>query len=155
MADTGGEAQGDGHAGLAWLSTEAAKSYPHPEGQRRVEASRYPDDAGSGNAGAALACARSGRGCAGGSQLVRFSLEPVHRSFSRHYSNQYGKLQQQDQMLANVQQMHEMRVVRERTKGDRMEEHRKEARNAEDREAADNSIYDLIDQHIAYKAGDE
>jgi hypothetical protein len=82
------------------------------------------------------------------------SLDPVHRSFSRHYSSQYSKLQQQDQMLANVQQMHEMRVVRERTKGDRMEEHRKEARSAEDREAADNSIYDLIDQHIAYKKGD-
>ncbi|MEW9616611.1 hypothetical protein AB3G45_22645 [Shinella sp. S4-D37] len=83
------------------------------------------------------------------------SLDPVHRNFSRHYSGRYGKLQQQDQMLANVQQMHEMRVVRERTKGDRMEEHRKEARNAEDREADDNSIYDLIDQHIAYKTGDE
>ncbi|CAK7259296.1 MULTISPECIES: hypothetical protein [unclassified Shinella] len=83
------------------------------------------------------------------------SLDPIHRSFSRHYSGQYSKLQQQDQMLANVQQMHEMRVVRERTKGDRMEEHRKEARSAEEREAADNSIYDLIDQHIAYKGTEE
>jgi hypothetical protein len=79
------------------------------------------------------------------------SLDPLHRSFSRHYSSQYSKLQQQDQMLANVQQMHEMRVVRERTKGDRMEDHMKDARNAEDREAADTSIYDLIDQQIAYK----
>ena len=79
------------------------------------------------------------------------SLNPVHRSFSRHYSGQYNKLQQQDQMLANVQQMHEMRVVRERTKGDRMEDRMKEARSAEEREAADDSIYDLIDQHIAYK----
>lgn len=83
------------------------------------------------------------------------SLDPIHRDFSRHYSGQYSKLQQQDQMLANVQQMHEMRVVRERTKGDRMEEHRKEARSAEEREAADNSIYDLIDQHIAYKGNDD
>jgi DNA-binding ferritin-like protein len=83
------------------------------------------------------------------------SLNPVHRSFSRHYSSQHSKLQQQDQMLANVQQMHEMRVVRERTKGDRMDEHRKEARSAEEREAADDAIYDLIDQHIAYKGGAE
>lgn len=82
------------------------------------------------------------------------SLDPVHRSFSHHYSNQYTKLQQQEQMLANVQQMHEMRVVRERTKGDRMEDRMKEARNAEEREAADDSIYDLVDQHIAYKTGD-
>lgn len=79
------------------------------------------------------------------------SLNPVHRSFSRHYSGHYSKLQQQDQMLANVQQMHEMRVVRERTKGDRMEDRMKEAREAEERTAADDSIYDLIDQHLAYK----
>ena len=83
------------------------------------------------------------------------SLDPLHRSFSRHYSGRYSRLEQQDQMLTNVQQMHEMRVVRERTKGDRMEEHRKEARAAEEREAADNSIYDLIDQHIAYKTGEK
>ena len=31
----------------------------------------------------------------------------------------------------------------------------KEARSAEEREAADDAIYDLIDQHIAYKAGKE
>ena len=83
------------------------------------------------------------------------SLDPVHRSFSRVYSGQYGKLQQNEQMLANVQQMHEMRVVRERAKGDRMEERMREARDAEDRVAADDSIYDLIDQHIAYRQGDE
>ena len=83
------------------------------------------------------------------------SLDPVHRSFSRHYSGQYGKLQQQEQMLANVQEMHEMRLVRERAKGDRMEDRMKEARSAEDREAADDSIYDLIDQHIAYKGNDD
>ncbi|WP_337183290.1 hypothetical protein [Shinella sp.] len=82
------------------------------------------------------------------------SLDPVHRSFSRHYSGQYGKLQQQEQMLANVQEMHEMRLVRERAKGDRMEDRMKEVRSAEDREAADDSIYDLIDQHIAYKRGE-
>ncbi|GMB82956.1 hypothetical protein NN6n1_37390 [Shinella zoogloeoides] len=80
------------------------------------------------------------------------SLDPVHRSFSRHYSGQYSRLQQQEQMLANVQEMHEMRVVRERTKGDRMEDRMKEAREAEDRAAADDAIYDLIDQHLAYRA---
>lgn len=83
------------------------------------------------------------------------SLEPVHRSFSHHYSGQYSRLQQQEQMLANVQQMHEMRVVRERAKGDRMEERMREARGAEEREAADDSLYDLIDQHIAYRTGEK
>ena len=83
------------------------------------------------------------------------SLDPVHRSFSHHYSGQYNRLQQQEQMLSNVQEMHEMRVVRERTKGDRMEDRMKEAREAEERVAADDSIYDLIDQHIAYKSGND
>lgn len=83
------------------------------------------------------------------------SLDPVHRGFSRIYSGQFSRLQQTDQMLANVQQMHEMRVVRERTKGDRMEDRMREAREAEDREAADTSIYDLIDQHVAYKQPDD
>lgn len=83
------------------------------------------------------------------------SLDPMHRSFSRIYSGQFSRLQQTDQMLANVQQMHEMRVMRERTKGDRMEERMQEAREAEDREADDTSIYDLIDQHVAYKQPDD
>ena len=83
------------------------------------------------------------------------SLDPVHRSFSQIYSGQFSRLQQTEQMLANVQQMHEMRVVRERTKGDRMEERMNEAREAEDREAADTSIYDLIDQHVAYRRSDD
>lgn len=47
-----------------------------------------------------------------------------------------------------------MRVVRERTKGDRMEDRMKEARDAEDRAAADDAIYDLIDQHLAYRSDD-
>ncbi|MCP8896831.1 hypothetical protein KYK29_18040 [Shinella daejeonensis] len=79
------------------------------------------------------------------------SLDPVHRNFSKIYSGNYNRLQQTDQMLANVQQMHEMRVLRERTKGDRMEERMREARAVEDRDAADTSIYDLIDQFVSYR----
>ncbi len=37
-------------------------------------------------------------------------------------------------------------MVKERAKGDRLEEHMKDARCRRDREAADNSILDLIDQ---------
>ena len=55
-----------------------------------------------------------------------------------------------DVMLAGVQQMHEMRIVRERTKADRLADQMHEARNLEDREEADNAVYDLIDQHVAY-----
>ena len=76
------------------------------------------------------------------------SLDPLHRAFSTIYSGQMGKLRQRDQMLAGVQQMHEIRVLKERTKGDRLEEHMLDARSSEDREAADDAIYDLIDQRL-------
>lgn len=82
------------------------------------------------------------------------SLDPLHRSFSAIYSGQMGKLRQRDQMLAGVQQMHEIRVLRERTKGDRLEENMREARSSEDREAADNAIYDLIDQQLTRRDGE-
>ncbi|QRM54256.1 hypothetical protein [Sinorhizobium sp. BG8] len=82
------------------------------------------------------------------------SLHPVHRNFSSIYSGRLGKLQQKDQMLANVQEMHQGRVIKERTKGDRLEEHMREARADETREADDNSIYDLIDQSFATKRSD-
>lgn len=81
------------------------------------------------------------------------SLNPVHRGFSSIYAAQIGKLRHKDTMLAGVQQMHEIRIVRERTKGDRLEERMHEARDLETREAEDDAIYDLIDQRVAY--GDE
>ncbi|MCF3639550.1 hypothetical protein LXM94_06165 [Rhizobium sp. TRM95111] len=77
------------------------------------------------------------------------SLDPLHRTFSHIYSAQIGKLRQKDTMLAGVQQMHEMRVLRERTKGDRLEEHMQDARATEDRDREDAALYDLIDQRIA------
>ncbi|MCY1247037.1 hypothetical protein D9M72_603280 [compost metagenome] len=69
--------------------------------------------------------------------------------FSGHYSSQVGRLVQKDQMLLGIQQTHEARMLKERAKADRLEENMKEARQSEDREEADNSIYDLIDQHVA------
>jgi hypothetical protein len=75
------------------------------------------------------------------------SAKPLHAMFSGHYASQLGRLAQKDQMLTGIQQVHEARVMKERAKGDRLEENMKEARTAEDREEADNAIYDLIDQH--------
>ena len=77
------------------------------------------------------------------------SLDPLHRSFSPIYSSQLGRLRQRDQMLEGVQQMHEVRVLRERTKADRLEDHMRDARASEDRQADDDAVYDLIDQHLA------
>lgn len=78
------------------------------------------------------------------------SLNPVHRNFSDIYAAQIGKLRHKDVMLAGVQQMHEVRIVRERTKANRLEEQMRDARSLEEREAADEAVYDLIDQHVAY-----
>jgi len=73
------------------------------------------------------------------------SMEPVHRQFSQHYAERFGRLTTKERQLAGVQQIQEMKVLKERTKGDRLEENMKEARDHEDREAADNSIYELIE----------
>ncbi|WP_026613195.1 hypothetical protein [Ensifer aridi] len=80
------------------------------------------------------------------------SAHPMHRMFSGHYASQLGRLVQKDQMLLGIQQVHESRMLKERAKGDRLEESMKDARVSEEREAADNSILDLIDQHVSVDA---
>ncbi|ASY67758.1 hypothetical protein [Sinorhizobium fredii] len=77
------------------------------------------------------------------------SAHPMHRVFSGHYAAQLGRLVQKDQMLLGIQQVHEARMLKERAKGDRLEESMEEARTMEDREADDNQMLDLIDQHVA------
>ena len=76
------------------------------------------------------------------------SAKPLHAMFSGHYASQLGRLAQKDQMLLGIQEVHEARVLKERAKGDRLEENMKDARMAEDREETDNAIYDLVDQQM-------
>lgn len=73
----------------------------------------------------------------------------IHRAFSHNYSERFSRLMVKDQQLAGMQVVQENRVLRERTKGDRLEENMDEARSLEDREAADNEIYDMIELKIA------
>ena len=73
------------------------------------------------------------------------SMEPVHQMFSKHYSDRYGRLVVKDRQLAGVQQLQENKVLKEKTKGDRLEEKMLGARELEDREADDNAIYDLLE----------
>ncbi|MFB9950193.1 hypothetical protein ACFFP0_15125 [Rhizobium puerariae] len=80
------------------------------------------------------------------------SMEPVHRQFSQHYAERFGRLTTKERQLAGVQQLQEMKVLKERTKGDRLEENMKEARDLEDREAADNAIYELIEITLGIEA---
>ncbi|OJU72375.1 MAG: hypothetical protein BGO05_09695 [Rhizobiales bacterium 63-7] len=73
------------------------------------------------------------------------AMDGVHRLFAQNYAERFGRLTLRDHQLTGVQRMQEIRVLRERTKGDRLEGHMKEARMDEDRLQADESIYDLID----------
>jgi hypothetical protein len=73
--------------------------------------------------------------------LALGSLDPIHRAFSQSYADRFG-----------MQQVHEMRLTRERAKGDRLEENMLDALQAERREADDNAVYDVIDQQFATPA---
>lgn len=80
------------------------------------------------------------------------SASPLHAMFSGHYASQLGRLAQKDQMLLGIQQVHEAKVLRERAKGDRLEESMKDARSLEDRTDADNDIYDIVDQQMMMRS---
>ncbi|MBB3592478.1 hypothetical protein FHX08_002822 [Rhizobium sp. BK529] len=84
--------------------------------------------------------------------LALGSLDPIHRAFSQSYADRFGRLSIKDQQLTGMQQVHEMRLTRERAKGDRLEESMLEALQAERREADDNAVYDVIDQQFATPA---
>ncbi|RYC10264.1 hypothetical protein [Ciceribacter ferrooxidans] len=80
------------------------------------------------------------------------SLDPVHRLFAQNYAERFDRLANMEKQLAGIQQAQEAKVVRERVKGDRLEENRREARLDEDREADDNAIYDMVDMRYATPA---
>ncbi|MGO4480562.1 hypothetical protein [Rhizobium pisi] len=84
--------------------------------------------------------------------LALGSMDPVHHAFSQNYADRFGRLTIKDQQLTGMQQVHEMRLMRERAKADRLEEGMKDALEAERREADDNAVYDVIDQQFATPA---
>jgi hypothetical protein len=73
------------------------------------------------------------------------SPDPVHQIFSKHYTDRYGRLKVKDQQLADVQQFQENKVLKEKTKADRLRDKMLEAREEEQREADDNAIYELLE----------
>ncbi|MBY5644624.1 hypothetical protein [Rhizobium leguminosarum] len=84
--------------------------------------------------------------------LALGSMDPVHHAFSQNYADRFGRLTIKDQQLTGMQQIHEMRLTRERAKGDRLENGMKEALEVERREADNNAVYDVIDQQFATPA---
>ncbi|TAU82152.1 hypothetical protein [Rhizobium leguminosarum] len=84
--------------------------------------------------------------------LALGSMDPVHHAFSQNYADRFGRLTIKDQQLTGMQQIHEMRLTRERAKGDRLDEGMQDALEAERREDEDNAVYDVIDQQFATPA---
>jgi aminoglycoside phosphotransferase (APT) family kinase protein len=80
------------------------------------------------------------------------SFDPIHQALSGSYSTRYGRLKTQDKQLENLQEVNELRVLRERTKADKLEEHFLEARQHEEREADDKSIEDLMEIYLSSSA---
>lgn len=80
------------------------------------------------------------------------SLDPVHRLFAQQYADRFDRLTNMEKQLAGIQQAQEVKVLRERAKGDRLADNMAEARIGEDREADDDAIYDLIDMRYSTPA---
>ncbi len=85
---------------------------------------------------------------------VMTSLDPLHRPLSRHYLERFSRLTSRDKQLGHLQRAQESRLAKERKKGDRLEEKMKGAREAEQRVADDNAVYDLVELTIALAPAD-
>ena len=80
------------------------------------------------------------------------SLDTVHQLFASIYSGQISRLTAKDQHLNTMQQIQEQRILRERAKADRLADQAKDARDDEDRDADEQTLYELLDQQLALVA---
>lgn len=80
------------------------------------------------------------------------SLDPLHRLFAQNYADRFDRLSNTGKQLQGLQQVQEMKLMRERAKGDRLEDSMKDARDHEERQRDDDAIYDLIDLQFATPA---
>lgn len=83
------------------------------------------------------------------------SVNSVHQLFASIYSGQISRLTAKDQHLQNVQQVQEQRILREKAKADRLAERAGDAREAEDNEAQEMTIQELLDIHLALRGHSE
>jgi hypothetical protein len=77
------------------------------------------------------------------------SVDSVHQLFASIYSSQISRLTAKDQHLATVQQIQEQKILRERAKADRLSEQAKDARDVEQRDAEERTIFEILDQQLA------
>lgn len=80
------------------------------------------------------------------------SFNPIHAGMKSQYAAQYGRLSGEDQTLDERQEAQEQQILREKAKGDRLEDNWKTARAAEDREREDNAVIDLIEMRLSMPA---
>jgi hypothetical protein len=73
------------------------------------------------------------------------SLEEHHRVFARNYAANLSRLEVRNQQLKIAQQLQEQKILKEKTKGDRLDERRAEAAMDEDREVQDEAVYNLVE----------
>lgn len=83
------------------------------------------------------------------------SVDSIHQLFASIYSGQISRLTAKDQHLQTVQQIQEQKILREKAKADRLAERASDAREAEDNEAQEGAIQELLDIHFVLRGTSE
>lgn len=83
------------------------------------------------------------------------SVDSIHQLFASIYSSQISRLTAKDQHLQNVQQAQEQKILREKAKADRLADRAADAREAEDGEAQERAIQELMDIHLVLGGASE
>ena len=82
---------------------------------------------------------------------VMTSLDPIHRGLSRHYLGRFSRLATEEKQLMAARRSQETRLAKERSKGDKLDERRKEALEQEQRASEDDAVYNLLEMMITLK----
>lgn len=73
------------------------------------------------------------------------SVDPMHQQFAKNYGERLNRLFARSQQIAAQQHLQEAKILKEKTKGDRLQERMEEAKLLEERLREDENMYDLLD----------
>ncbi|MEX3007052.1 hypothetical protein [Hoeflea sp. TYP-13] len=76
---------------------------------------------------------------------VMSGLSELHRLFPHLYARQLGTLRSREQTLIGQAQLQEQKIVRERTKNERIGEHLADAKGEAERYQEDEALLDLLE----------
>jgi hypothetical protein len=82
---------------------------------------------------------------------VMTSLDPIHRGLSHHYLGRFSRLASEERQLTIARKAQEARLAKERGKGNKLDERRKEAVEQEQRAREDDEVYNLLEMMITLK----